>query len=485
VNNTVNRSVIRGLRWVAASRLLAQAMTWAITLLVIRLLSPTDYGLAALAGVFANFLLLLNELGLTATLIRWQIRDQETLSYMFGALLCVGISFMLGLVLLAPVFGIITKEPRVVPFIRLSSLQFLTMAFAVIPQARLSIDLRFKELSATDFAASIIATGSTLLLAVCGAGAWSLVGGVVVLSITRALLLNFFCFSIMVPRFRISKLRHLARFSGLSVLEKTLWYWYMQIDSFVVGRSLGVADLGVYGVGRQVASIPLERAMGIINSITLPTFSRLQDDIAQVRRGYLKLLRLGAAYAFPVFWGLALVSEPLIKLMVGNKWLGSVIVIQLLCVAMPLRMLNSLTGNAVIAINRQDVNIKSLLLAIVVMPTCVIAGSHWGVSGVASAWAIGFPLVYAFNAALVKQALGISIGELFGTLWPAALAAAAMTLATLLLNKIYLDSLSPLLRLAITVPFGAAVFLLTLTAISVRAAREMLQFARDFLSRRT
>lgn len=485
MNNTVNRSVIRGLRWVAASRLLAQVMTWAITLFVIRLLSPTDYGLAALAGVFANFLLLLNELGLTATLIRWQIRDKETLSYVFGALLSVGLLFMLGLVLLAPVFGIITKEPRVVPFIRLTSVQFLTMAFAVIPQARLSIDLKFKELSVADFAASLIATASTLLLAFSGAGAWSLVGGVVILSVSRALLLNFFCFSIMLPRFRISKLRHLARFSGLSVLEKTLWYWYMQIDSFVVGRSLGVADLGVYGVGRQVASIPLERAMGIINSITLPTFSRLQDDISQVRRGYLKLLRLGAAYAFPVFWGLALVSEPLIKLIIGSRWLGSVIVVQLLCVAMPLRMLNSLTGNAVIAINRQDVNIKSLVLAIVVMPTCVIVGAHWGVTGVASAWAIGFPLVYAFNAVLVKQALGISLAELFGNLWQPAFAGAAMTLVTVLLNKIYLDSLPALLRLLITVPLGASVFLGTLAAVAPQAAREMLQFARDFISRRT
>jgi teichuronic acid exporter len=481
---SINHSVISGLRWVTFCRLLAQTLTWLNTLIVIRLLSPTDFGLAALAGVFANFLLLLNELGLSTTLIRWQIRDRETLQYVFGALLLVGSVFMISLIIASPIIGYIAKEPRVVPLIEFISIQFVTMAFAVIPQARLSIDMRFRDLSITDLAASLVGAATTLVLALRGSGPWSLAIGVVALTTTRAMLLNCFCFSLFRPRFQFSKLSHLASFSGLAVLEKTLWYWYMQIDNFVVGRSLGAAELGIYGVGRQVASLPLERVMGIINSITLPTFSRVQHDLDQVRKGYLKLLRLGAAYAFPVFWGIGVISDPLVRFVFGTKWLGAVPVMQILCISMPLRMLNSFTGTAVVAINRQDVNISSLLQAIVVMPVSVLIGSRWGVLGVATAWAIGFPIVYLFNAFLVRRALEIHLRQMISAIVPAVIPAAVMVFATLYFSKLLGSSVPPLGQILLTIPFGAAVFLATVTLTAKKTAQEMLELARALASRR-
>src|SRR5262249_48185405 len=156
-------------------RVIAQALTWLNTLFVIRLLSPTDFGLASFAGVFANFLFLLNELGLSTTLVRWQTRDEETLRHVFGALLSVGVLSMLGLMLSAPLLGSLAREPRVVPLIRFISVQFLTMAFAVIPQARLSMDMRFKELALAELVASLVGAATTLLLALNGAGPWSLI----------------------------------------------------------------------------------------------------------------------------------------------------------------------------------------------------------------------------------------------------------------------------------------------------------------------
>jgi O-antigen/teichoic acid export membrane protein len=178
------------------------------------------------------------------------------------------------------------------------------------------------------------------------------------------------------------------------------------------------------------------------------------------------------------------VSEPLVRLVIGAKWIAAVPVIQLLCISMPLRMLNSFTGAAVTAVGRQDVNIKSLLLAIVVVPACVIVGSRWGVSGVAAAWAIGFPLVYLFNASLVQRTLKIPIRDMFVAVWPSALAATAMIAATQTLSAFYLNSLPPLAHLAVALPFAVAVFLATLWVVSRRAALEMLDFARGVVSQK-
>jgi teichuronic acid exporter len=473
--------VLSGLRWVTASRLAAQLITWAITFFVIRIISPADLGLSSLAGLFATFLLMLSELGFSVALVQRQIRDRDVLKAVFGALLLIGATFALLLILAAPLIGVFMKDMRVVPLARTVSIQFLTISFSVIPQARLSMDFRFKELAVVNIAASLISALTTLFVALNGGGAWSLISGIVMLAIARAVLLNVFQPSLMLPRFSFSSIRPLAGFSGLVLLERTLWYWYMQVDSFVVGRSLGAAQLGVYAVGRQVTNIPLERTMEIVNSVALPAFSVVKHDLDHVRRGYLKLLRLGAGYAFPVFWGLATVSSPLVELVLGDKWSASAAVIQVLCISMPLRMLNSLTSAAATSISRQDVNIKSLALAIVLVPTGVAFGSRWGVTGVAAGWAVTFPIVYAFNAALVKRALGISIGEMAIALWPSAVSAAIMDLAIYGLQFTALPLYSAVLRILCSVLLGSAVYVSCLSLLSRETSREVWDLVRGLL----
>lgn len=479
---SLNRSVITGLKWATGARILAQVLTWASTFLVIRVLSPADFGLAALAGVFAGFLTLLNELGFSTALVQRQTRDQETLRHVFGALLLTGAVLMLALIAVAPLIGSFVREPRVVPLLRLASLQFLAMSIGVIPQARLSMDLKFKEISIASVIAALIGAAATLTAALQGGGAWSLIIGVVVLSLSRATLLNVYSPSIFAPRLNYAQIRDLAGFSGLVLVTRTLWYWYMQVDTLVIGRALGAAELGVYSVARQLTSIPLERAMDIINTVTLPAYSLVKSDLDQVRRGYLKVFRLGACYAFPVFWGLAAVSAPTVRLIIGEKWLPSVPVIELLCVSMPLRMLNSLTWSVATSLARQDVNIKSLVLAIVVIPVCVIIGSHWGVVGVAAAWTVGFPVVYLYNSLLLRRALVLPTVAVVRATWPSLAGAVAMLAVIETLNRLYLDAMAPLLHLVIAVPAGIVVFSLVLWVVSRSSAMEMVEFMRSMLS---
>lgn len=477
----VNASVMHGLRWATVSRLFAQILTWANTFLVIRLISPTDFGLAALAGLFTNYLSMLNELGFSISLVQRQVRDQETLRHVFGALLLVGTALTLGLFLAAPLVGILVNDTRVVPLIRFSSLLFFTMSFAVIPQAALTMDFSFRKLGAIDVASSLIGAACTLIMALNDGGAWSLITGSVVIAISRTVLLNIYGPGLLKPGLGFSKLHDLAGFSGLVLVEKTLFYWYMQVDSFVVGRSLGASELGIYAVGRQLTNIPLERAMGIINSVAIPAFSMVKDDLDRVRAGYLKVLRLGAGYAFPVFWGLASVSYPFVQLAIGTKWITAAAVIQILCIAMPLRMLNALTAPIVTAIARQDVTIKSLILATILIPSCVLIGRHWGLMGVATAWAVGFPLIYLFNVALARRALNLSLGEILAAMWAPGAAAALMAALIYVLGVVWLNALRPLWYVVIAIPVGAVAYVASLWFLSPNTAREMLSMAQGIV----
>ena len=472
-----------GLRWVTLSRLLAQILTWASTFVVIRLITQADFGLAALASLFANFLSMLNEMGMGVALIQRQTKDDKTLQSVFGFVLTVGIALCIGLVLAAPLVGSVCNEVRIVPLVRIVSLQFVAMAFSVVPAARLSMEMRFRELSIAGVVSAVGGAFVTLALAAHGAGAMSLIVGTVSVSGLRAFILNLYQPSVNWPRFDFARLRTFGRFSGLALVERSMWYWYMQADTFVIGRILGAAPLGIYALGRQLTSIPLERTMEIINSVAFPTYSRVKHDLAQVRAGYLKVLRLGAVYAFPVFWGLASVSDPLVRILGGEKWLAATPIVQILCLSMPLRMLSSFTAPAATSIDRQDVNIKSLTLALVLVPAAVLIGSTWGIAGVATAWAVVFPFVYAFNAWLVRRAIRLPLRDMLGATWPPAVSAAAMAVVVSILCRHYLQPLNPGAVLLLVIPVGAVVFVLVLMVTSRTMASESIAFLRSAMRR--
>src|SRR5665647_184336 len=128
---------LSGLRWTASVRLVSQVITWAITLVVIRLLTPADYGLLAMATVFVSFLAMFSELGLGAALVQKADVDDELLKRAFGVILVIHFSLAALLMLSAPLIGDFYNEPRVVPVIRVLSLQFVLAGFSVIPDAQL------------------------------------------------------------------------------------------------------------------------------------------------------------------------------------------------------------------------------------------------------------------------------------------------------------------------------------------------------------
>ena len=130
-------------------------------------------------------------------------------------------------------------------------------------------------------------------------------------------------------------------------------------------------------------------------ALVTPETTKISGDLGQVRASYLKTLRLGAVYAFPTFWGLALVADPAIRVLLGSKWVAAVPVVQVLCLVMPLRMLNAFTSSLMTALDRQDVPIRTAFMALIVIPAAVLAGQAWGVTGVAAGWAVAFPFVFS------------------------------------------------------------------------------------------
>lgn len=418
--------VTAGLRWATLSRVLTQALTWGSTLLVVRLLSPTDYGLAAMAGVLAGYLTLWNELGLSVTLIQRRTVDDATLRAVFGVLLAIGLTLCLVTALSSPLIARAFGDPRITPLARLVSVSFLLMPFVIIPHALLSIKMNIRVLSMVGLASALVGAAVTLVLAYLGFGAYALIWGPLATTLTRALTLNVAAPCLKRPVWRPRHLKDFAAFSMNVMLSRTVWYWYSEADNLIVGRLLGANLLGIYSLGRQLAQMPMERVAEITNMIALPAYSSVGDDLARVRDAYIKTLRLVSVVAFPVFWGLALVATELVGFVMGPKWIDAIPVLQILCIVMPLRTIGSLATAPLLAIGRADKSLNFSVLPALLVPLALFIGVRWGLPGVAAAWVVAYPIAYAAATFRTRSAFKASMLQICAPMAAPALSAALM-----------------------------------------------------------
>lgn len=475
------RSVISGIRWSAASRLAAQGLSWAITLIVVRLLAPKDYGLATQAGIVVGYLSLVGELGLSAGLIQMRVTDHQTLRKAFAALLVGGVAAFLALCALAPMVAEFFREPSLIGLVRIAATQFLSLPFAVIPQARLSIALRFRDLGIVAMASNVTGALVTLCLAYKGFGAASLVIGATMIAVSRAITLNVFDRFIALPSFRWNDLAPLFGISGTVLLDRTFWYAYVQADSTLIGRILGARSLGIYSIAMQLTSIPLERAAQIISTVALPAFSSVNDRPEMVAAGYMKAFRLGSALSFPIYWGLALVAPDLILPAFGSRWTSVIPILQILSVSMPLKALGPIASPALTAIGRPGTSVRILLWGLCVLPAMIAVGTHWGITGAAVGWTCSAPVVFLIAAYYVSSALTISIRTMLRALLAPALSAACMSIVVAGL-QVMLRSLPALPRLALCTGIGAISYVAIFYVIGPSQYLEVVQFARNLIS---
>jgi len=202
----IKTKVISGLRWSVSARFAGQLFNWAVTIIVIRLLNPADYGLMAMATVFSAFLYLFNTLGLDAILVQKKDLQEIDRRRVFGAVIMTNLIIFFGLMVSAPFIADFFGESRLISIIRIEALSFLIAIFETLPIAKLERDIAFKHRSIVEFCSMLISSTSTLVLAYHGYGVWALVYGSLIYSASNTFGLNIIAPSWCLPSFSITKL---------------------------------------------------------------------------------------------------------------------------------------------------------------------------------------------------------------------------------------------------------------------------------------
>jgi len=407
--SSLKQEVLRSLAWSGGLRYLGQIITWGITLFVIRLLNPDDYGLMAKAYLCIGFLVMFSELGLAAAVVQKKDINHYQLGQVFGFVILVNVFMAILLFSGAPLAAHFFGDGRLIPIFRFLSVVFLLIACYVVPDALLTREMDFQRKSMVELLGAIVSSGTTLFLALHGYGVWSLVWGVIGNYFMVALSYHVVKRVWIRPRFRFQGFKYFASFGGLMTANRIFWYLYSQADIFIASRFLSNSLLGTYSVAANLSSMPLDKVAPIMNQVAFPAYSSIKNDTGLVRSHFLKSVRLVSLIAFPLFWGLLATSPEFIPMFLSPKWSGLIIPLQLLCIIMPLRMLGTLFAPVFQGLGDVKITLVNNLIIFVVMVFAFCIGIKWGVSGICIGWVLGYSAAFAAICRRSLLVLRISI----------------------------------------------------------------------------
>lgn len=456
---SIERQTLSALKWTGLAKLFGQIASWAITLIVLRILAPSDYGLMAIVSVIISILAGIAELGLGASVVQSARMSRENLAALTGLVIVLNLLIGVAVASAAPLASWAYHEPRLTALVQVASLTFVFNAFSTIPQAIAYRDMNFKWLAVVELAAVLASGLVTLALAWRGAGVWALILGSQVQNLVRtAMLLRD---GMPRPSFQFRGIRRHLEFGGATTLSRLVVQTAYQSDIFIGGRMLSQQALGLYSVSLHLATLPMQKIMGVINQVAFPAVARMQHDPDRLRTRLLEATRMLMAVSVALLWGMSSVAPEFVTIVMGDKWHAAIFPLQTVCLAIPLRMLSIVYSTAVLGVGNIAVNMRLMIASAIILPIAFYLGAHWGGNGLALAWVAAIPLIVATNLRAMLRAVGLELSQLVACIRGAFVAGAAMYLCVTALRQV-VGGLPPLAALIVLVSAGAIAYLLAL-----------------------
>ncbi|HXM60993.1 MAG TPA: lipopolysaccharide biosynthesis protein [Terriglobales bacterium] len=475
----MDRSLAHSLAWRAGADWFSQILSWSSFIIVVRLLTPADFGIVAMAMVLWAYLRYLGEFGIPQTIVTLRDLTEDELAQLNTVAILLGFGCFGLASLLAYPLAAFFKSPQLVWVVVVTCSGLVALGFRAVPEGLLSRDMRFRTLSLLDATTSIIAATATLVMVFLGLGYWSLVLGNLAGYAAQSVLTvaarpHRFAFP------RLGSLRRPLLFGWRVLVSVVASSAYERLDNVTAGRVLGQAALGVYGMAWNLANVPMEKLTTLVTT-TIPTyFAAVQNEPAALRR-YLRTLTETLAIAtFPATIGLALVARDLIPFALGPKWDGVVVPLQILSVYVTFRSVVALLGKLLTAVGNPRFVMWDDLAALIILPTGFYIGSHWGTRGIAWGWVVAYPLVVLPLYWKTFKTIEMPVGDYLRALRPALHGTVVMVLAVTSVKWTLVPEKPLLLRLVLEIVTGAAAYIATLLLLHRERMLTFLRTARNF-----
>lgn len=355
---SLKEKTTNGLFWSSVDRFSSQGISFVFSILIARLLSPHDYGIVAMVSVFFAVAQSFVDSGFSNALIRKKDRTDADLSTCFYFNIFVGIVFYALLFFLAPYIAIFYDQPILDSIVKVSGLNVIFNSLSVVQNAQFSYQLEFKTIAKVTLSSTIFSSIAGLFFAYKGYGVWALVIQGVSATFIRTLVL--WILSKWHPRSRFSResFNYLFGYGSKILASGLLDTIYNNIYPMVIGKFYTPTQLGNYSRAFGWAQLPSANISSVIQRVTFPVLSEIQDDSLRLEKNYRKLLRLSSFVIFPLMVGMAALATPIVRVCLTSKWDGCILYLQVICFALMWYPIHAINLNLLQVKGRSDLFLK-------------------------------------------------------------------------------------------------------------------------------
>lgn len=354
----LKKKTIKGVAWSAVDNVSSHAVTFIVGIILARLLSPEDYGLIGIIGIFTAICNCFINAGLASALIRKKDATEDDFNTVFICNLVVSIFLYLVLFLCAPYIADFFERQELTSLIRVSSLGLIIGALAMVQRTILTKRIDFKTQTKITIISVITQGVVGISTAFMGWGVWALVAQGLTAGVVSTVLLWYNNKWFPKWSFSITSFRELFGFSSKMLASNLIDTIWKEINQVVIGKLYSPAALGQISRASGFSSLFSRNITGIVQRVSFPVLSEMQNDPNRLKSGYQKIIRSTMTVTFPCMLLLASVSKPMIITLIGEKWLQAAEFLQIICFSSMLYPLHAINLNMLQVQGRSDLFLR-------------------------------------------------------------------------------------------------------------------------------
>ena len=418
---TLKNKTVHGLGWSAMDNVTKMGITFVVSIVLARLLSPEEYGLIGILTIFISVFNAIVDSGFTNALIRKQDATDIDYSTVFYTNLVVSIFMAMVLFLCAPLIANFFERQELIPLTQVMSSIVVINALCIVQRARTTKKVDFKTQTKVTFIASVISGIVGIAMAYRGFGVWTLVGQQISMQLTTTLF--FWFFNKWIPRlaFSMDSFREMWSFGWklmVSILIDTTW---KEIYQVVVGKCYSPATLGLYTRAAQFSQMFSSNLTSIIQRVSYPVLSSIQSDKIRLKFAYKKVIKTTMLPTFVLMLGLAACAKPMILCLIGEKWLGCVPMLQIICTFGMLYPLHAINLNMLQVQGRSDLFLKleiiKKIIAIGPLLLGIFISIYWMLVGSLVTSLISYYLNAYYSGPFLNYSIKEQVKDILPSLW--------------------------------------------------------------------
>ena len=411
MGDSLKKQAFVGVGWNALGRFSTQGVSFILQIILARLLSPSDYGIIAMMAIFLQVAAVFVDSGFGKALVQKQNCEEKDYSTVFYYNLAVALSVYAILFAIAPLVARFYEIEILTKVMRVASLVVIINALSIVQRTKLEKRIDFKSQTIVNFTSALLSGLAGIAMAYYGFGVWALCGQSILNSLLQLIL--FYLFVRWRPTLVFSKesFHEMFAFGSKILTASIISVIYSNLYTIVIGKKFSSKDLGFYSRADHFAVFPSSNIGTIISGVAYPTLSKIQNNDDKLRYAYRKIIRYSSFIIFPLMIGLAAVSDPFVRALLGEKWAETIPLLKILCFALMWDHLSSLNVNLLYVKGKSNLVLKLEVIKKTIAIAILFASIPFGIIMMCYGRVLYGMIAFYINTSYTKKLIGLSFWQ--------------------------------------------------------------------------